>query len=199
VYPNSPDIILLSSDGMLHPAHRQRIEVHSRILEIAKLGEMSPPAWIVEDRLERRQLEEPGDILELLLRFMYPHNQPMLKGEPFARVAALTKAVEKYGVYAAASMCEEALRCNASPDLLLLCSPSQPSVALDESDDSVCATTALGYGVRNGVPELVDKAAPLTLAVAPEDMVDCLSTPALKSWVSCCCAGFIAFNLINQS
>jgi hypothetical protein len=199
VYPNPPDIILLSSDDIPHPAHRQRIEVHSRILDIAEVGETSPAAWTVEGQLERRQLEEPGNVLELLLRFMYPHAQPTLEGEPFARVAALTKAVGKYGVYAAVSMCEEALRCNSSPDLILLCSPSQPSMALDAPGDPASATTALGYGVRNRVPELVDKAAPLTLAVALEDMVDCLSTPALKGWVSCCCTGFVVLDLINQS
>jgi hypothetical protein len=71
-------------------------------------------------------------------------------------------------------------------------------VALDEFGDSDRAVTALGYGVRNGVLELIDKAAPLTLTVALEDMTECLSITALKGWVSCCCVGFIALNLINQ-
>jgi hypothetical protein len=116
VYPISPDIVLLSFEGVPYPAHSVRLEVHSRILDIAEPVEISATAPSAETQLETRQLGEPRDVLELLLRFMYPHAQPVLKDKPFTHVVAMVNAVERYDVFAATSMCEEALRCNTLLD-----------------------------------------------------------------------------------
>jgi hypothetical protein len=113
-YPASSDMVLMSSDNISYPAHRQRLAVHSRILEVAKplktsINIVEPPELLAETPAVI-QLEESGDVLELLLQFMYPGPQPDLKDKPFPQIAALVKAVEKYEVFAATSICEDALR-----------------------------------------------------------------------------------------
>jgi hypothetical protein len=112
--PEAPDIILLSSDDVSHPAHRKRLEVHSRILEIAEPVESSAtmPIGGLRPELDMVRLKESSDILQLLLRFMYPGPQPTFSsgGKRLARFLAFVDAVEKYQVFAATSTCEAMLR-----------------------------------------------------------------------------------------
>jgi hypothetical protein len=90
-----------------YSAHLRHLEVHSQILDIADAGAREEP--LPEDRLPHVKLAEPGDILELLLQFMYPRPQPDLEEQLFERVLALATAAHKYGVHAAIQKCEDIL------------------------------------------------------------------------------------------
>jgi hypothetical protein len=52
---------------------------------------------------------EPSSILEIVFQFMYPRRQPNIKDLGFQTILAVADAVEKYKVFAAMNLCEEAL------------------------------------------------------------------------------------------
>jgi len=52
---------------------------------------------------------EPSSILEIVFQFMYPRRQPRIKVLDFQTILAVADAVEKYKVFAATNLCEEAL------------------------------------------------------------------------------------------
>jgi len=55
------------------------------------------------------RFDEPSGILEIVFQFVYPRRQPSLKDLDFQTIAAIADAVEKYKVFAAMNLCEEAL------------------------------------------------------------------------------------------
>jgi len=52
---------------------------------------------------------EPSSTLEIVFQFMYPRRQPSIKDLGFQKILAVADAVEKYKVFAAMNLCEEAL------------------------------------------------------------------------------------------
>jgi hypothetical protein len=52
---------------------------------------------------------EPSSILEIVFQFMYPRRHPRIKGLGFQTILEVADAVEKYNVFAAMNLCEEAL------------------------------------------------------------------------------------------
>jgi len=50
-------------------------------------------------------LEEDDAVLEFLVGFINPGEQPALENEPFESVLAVAKAAEKYEVYSAMNFC----------------------------------------------------------------------------------------------
>jgi hypothetical protein len=104
VAPVDGDLILVSADGVRFRAHRKNLSVHSTIFSDADT--ISESTQIPEEV----PLTETSDVLEPLLKFMYQQPQPDLDNAPFGTLADLTKAVEKYGIFAAMHKCKMMLR-----------------------------------------------------------------------------------------
>ena len=105
---NAPDsdITLRSIDGVLFRVHRKNLEVHSEVFAAAE--SISIP--VVNESTEVVQLSESAESLNLLLQFMYRQRQPDLLDLPFATLADLVEAVEKYEVFSAMKNCELSMR-----------------------------------------------------------------------------------------
>ena len=102
------DFTMQSSDGVVFHLHRKNLELYTD-------GEFpgvhdSANGFTNEEQMLR--LDEPSSILEIVFQFMYPRRQPSLKelkGLGFQTLSALADTVEKYKVFAAMTLCEEAL------------------------------------------------------------------------------------------
>jgi hypothetical protein len=77
-------------------------------------------ASVEMQEVEVVQLSETAEALNVLLQFMYSQPQPDLIGLPFAVLADLVKAVEKYEVYAAMIRCEIAMKSAVYSSMLSL-------------------------------------------------------------------------------
>jgi hypothetical protein len=59
---------------------------------------------------ETVKLEEKGETLDLLLRFMYCQAQPDVESLEFEQLCDLAGAVEKYAVHSAIQVCKMAMK-----------------------------------------------------------------------------------------
>ena len=89
--------------------------LHRKNLELYTDGEFPGVHDSADGSTEEEQilrLDEPSSILEIVFQFMYPRRQLSLKGLKslgFQTISAVADAVEKYKVFAAMTLCEEAL------------------------------------------------------------------------------------------
>lgn len=97
VNADDSDLTIRSCDNELFRVHARNLHEHSESFP-APSGLLSRPEDIVS-------LPETAETLELLFQFMYPQPQPNLRSLSFEKFAALTEAVEKYGVYPAQQVC----------------------------------------------------------------------------------------------
>ena len=99
------DLIVQSSDGVVFHLHRKNFEVCTDGA-FPGLHDSANGSTAAEKIL---RLDEPSSILEIVFQFVYPRRQPSLKDLDFQTISAIADAVEKYKVFAAMNLCEEAL------------------------------------------------------------------------------------------
>ncbi|TRM57641.1 hypothetical protein BD626DRAFT_208048 [Schizophyllum amplum] len=126
------DIFLQSSDGILTGAHTRNLET---------FGEAFPSSSLAAPPSEPIVLDEPADVLQLLMHFMHLIPQPSLEGRSFELVLRFAEAVDKYGVHAADQLCWLKMRDHAETNSL----------------------EVLQYAARLNLYDLLDIAAPHTL------------------------------------
>ena len=90
--------MLESSDGELFGAHQRNLESFTKGFPIA-------PGSTAVSSSAPVSLDETGDVLRLMLRFAHHTRQPALDDIPFALLASLAEAVEKYMIYSAMEAC----------------------------------------------------------------------------------------------
>ena len=96
-----PDLVLVSSDG-------KRFGTHSK-----NLGEFTGgfPLDIAPSNGEEVQMPDLGSkALSLFLQYIHHHRHPDLSDVPFATLAELAEAVEKYDLYSATEICKLQMR-----------------------------------------------------------------------------------------
>ncbi|KAF8990732.1 hypothetical protein BDQ17DRAFT_1371608 [Cyathus striatus] len=89
------DVTFKSSDGILFALHKKNLAQHT--------GGFPPEETCAGP--EVIELSEESETLELLFQFVYPPDDPSLKGVPFTSLLKLAHAAEKYMVYIARSAC----------------------------------------------------------------------------------------------
>jgi len=103
--PGGADFIVQSSDGVVFHIHRKNLELytdgafpglHDSVNGSTAAGQIV-------------RLDESSGVLEIVFQFIYPRRQPSLKGVGFHTILAVADAVEKYKIFAAMNLCEEAL------------------------------------------------------------------------------------------
>jgi len=151
------DIILQSSDEIMFKVHRKNLEVHSE--GFAGANSISPASSSNDERVF---LTEASAVLDLLLQHMYRQFDPDLKEVDFATLLSIAEAAEKYQVRSAIRICNIYLRL-AIPDHAL---------------------EMLSYAVKHGYPDMMDKAAPLTLDLPVEDLLAALDTQHMSRWMA---------------
>ncbi|KAF9052049.1 hypothetical protein BJ165DRAFT_929933 [Panaeolus papilionaceus] len=96
------DIILVSSDGTAISTHKANLGQFSNgFPPHAGSGGPDLPMEIGQGLIEEVKLEEKGEVLRLLLRFMHHAHLPDLDVFPFKLVAQFAEAAEKYEVFSA--------------------------------------------------------------------------------------------------
>jgi hypothetical protein len=94
-----------SSDGVVFHLHRKNLELytdgafpglHDSVNRSTATGQIL-------------RLDESSDVLKIVFQFIYPRRQPNLKSVGFHTILAVANAVEKYKIFAAMNLCEEAL------------------------------------------------------------------------------------------
>ncbi|KAF7300351.1 hypothetical protein HMN09_00918400 [Mycena chlorophos] len=154
---NSPDadVLFQSSDGVL-------FRVHSKYLEACTEG--FPPVEHLLGEPEIVHLTEPAAILELLFEYVYPRRHPTLDGAttPFALLAQVAEAAEKYQVFPAMTPCSMRMRDNAR----------------------VHPTEVMTYAAKHGYPHILSKIAPHMLRLPLIDVVEKLPPHLVLPWVS---------------
>ena len=94
-----------SSDGVVFHLHRKNLELYTDGA-FPGLHDSVNGSTATEKIL---RLDEPSDVLKIVFQFIYPRRQPSLKGVSFHTILAVADAVEKYKIFAAMNLCEEAL------------------------------------------------------------------------------------------
>ncbi|KAJ7907681.1 hypothetical protein B0H13DRAFT_1715765 [Mycena leptocephala] len=150
---NAPDadVTFQSSDGVLICVHRVNLQTHT---------EGFPPAEIATQE-EVCPLSESSSTLEVLFQFIYLRRHPTPDNMPFAKVAALTEAAEKYQVYSAMNICH--LRMKAFL-------PSH-------------APEILTYAARHDYPTVVAEVAPILIDMPLVNIATLLPPHILLPWV----------------
>ena len=99
------DFIVQSSDGVVFYLHRKNLEpcIDGAFPGLHSSGNES----IAAEQIIR--LDEPSSTLEIFFQFIYPRRHPSIKGLGFQTILAVANAVEKYKVFVAMNLCEEAL------------------------------------------------------------------------------------------
>ncbi|KII85225.1 hypothetical protein PLICRDRAFT_669491 [Plicaturopsis crispa FD-325 SS-3] len=154
------DIVLISNDRVSFDFYRRNIKVHSEGLLRAHLSDVESPGTACETLL----VDETSKTLDLLLQFMSRQLPPSLCELPFADIAALAEAAEKYRVYAALPACRDFMW------------QTLPEHSLD----------VLTYAFKHRYRELADRAAPFTIKIPSEDIIKALPnifTPLLLPWI----------------
>ncbi|KAJ7447032.1 hypothetical protein B0H11DRAFT_2083098 [Mycena galericulata] len=140
------DIVLRSSDGVLHAAHSKNLEMYSEGFPPSALASVSRDVETAQPEVV--QMTERSDILELLLKYMHLQRQPDLSRRKFDTLAGLAEAAEKYLVYSAMDVCRIRM------GLHVLDHPAG----------------VLAYSIKHDYPELRDVAVPLTLTMPLSNM-----------------------------
>ncbi|KII94580.1 hypothetical protein PLICRDRAFT_33384 [Plicaturopsis crispa FD-325 SS-3] len=101
------NVTLRSSDNVLFRVHKINLEMHSEAFAGATALPPVAADDIPMDAEERTvSLPETGEVLELLLQYMYLRPQPVLDKLKVKTLTALAEAAEKYQVYAAMQPCK---------------------------------------------------------------------------------------------
>ncbi|PPR05464.1 hypothetical protein CVT24_008233 [Panaeolus cyanescens] len=144
------DLIIVSKDKKHISAHTSNLGQFSNgfpaphaLSELAR-GAVSGP--------EQARLEETADVLRLLLRFMHHTHLPDLDVLPFATVAGMAEAAEKYEVFSAIALGKACMKRRAENQI----KPLQPHDALK----------VLFYALKHGYNDIADSAALRTLDVS---------------------------------
>ncbi|KAJ7500561.1 hypothetical protein B0H11DRAFT_1995763 [Mycena galericulata] len=145
------DVVFQSCDGVLFGIHRANLQTNT---------EGFPPPEIANTD-ETVPLSESSSTLELLFQYIYPRRHPALDEIPFADLAALAEAAEKYQVFSAMNICRIRMR-----DVL----PNH-------------APEILAYATKHHYPYLVYEAAPFTFDVPLADVVSMLPENLILPWV----------------
>lgn len=108
---STADLILRSVDGLTLHVHKKNLAQHSNIFGDAAGFSGSDDAEERKPDVEEVPLTEKGDILELLLQFMYRRAQPDVSELDFDQAFALAEAAEKYQVFSATQVCRMSMGC----------------------------------------------------------------------------------------
>ncbi|KAI4520515.1 hypothetical protein K525DRAFT_362440 [Schizophyllum commune Loenen D] len=111
---------------------------------------------------EKVELTEDADTLETLFSFVYPGVYPSLVDMPFAKLALVAEAAEKYRVASAMAMCRVTIRLGA----------------LYKEH----AAEALQYAYKHGYEDLLNLAAPYSLTTSVRDVRKMWSCPLIAAW-----------------
>ncbi|KIM44434.1 hypothetical protein M413DRAFT_442416 [Hebeloma cylindrosporum] len=101
------DLVAQSSDGVVFHLHRKNLELYTDGAFPGLHNSVNRSSSRAESQIVR--LDELSLILEIVFQFLYPRRQPSLKGLDFQTISAVADAVEKYRVFSAMNLCEEAL------------------------------------------------------------------------------------------
>ncbi|KAJ7910252.1 hypothetical protein B0H13DRAFT_611187 [Mycena leptocephala] len=135
------DIVLRSSDGVLHAAHSKNLEMYGEGFPPSALASVSRDVETAQPEVV--QMTERSDILELLLKYMHLQRQPDLSRHKFDTLAGLAEAAEKYFVYSAMDVCRIRM------GLYVQDHPAR----------------VLAHAIKHNYPELRDVAVPFTLTM----------------------------------
>ncbi|KAF7354029.1 hypothetical protein MVEN_01089700 [Mycena venus] len=150
---NAPDadVTFRSADGVLFLVHRVNLQTHTEGFppaEFATEGEICP-------------LSESSETLEVLFEFIYPRRHPALDNMPFAKLAELAEAAEKYQVYSAMNICHLRMK-----EFLPAHAPE-----------------ILSYAAKHDYPIVVAEVAPILIDMSLVDIVKLLPPHILLPWV----------------
>ena len=107
-YVPGVDFIVQSSDGVAFCLHRKNLQLHTDDT-FPGLHDSESGSTENLEKIKAILVTEPSTILEIVFQFMYPRRQPSIKGLGFETILEVADAVEKYKVFAAMNLCEEAL------------------------------------------------------------------------------------------
>ncbi|KAI4520212.1 hypothetical protein K525DRAFT_204248, partial [Schizophyllum commune Loenen D] len=148
-------IPFVSSDGMRLYIERAKLE---------READAFPPPSATLDPGEVVPLEENGDTLELLFRFVDREEFVRLEDVEFDLLARVAEAAHKYRVYSAMSSCRPYMRQNPQHD-------KHP-------------VEVFAYAIKHGHGDIADAAAPLTVGRQARDMLQALPSQAdYLKWV----------------
>ncbi|KAL1729619.1 hypothetical protein EV714DRAFT_212561 [Schizophyllum commune] len=111
---------------------------------------------------EKVELTEDADTLETLFSFLYPGVYPSLVDIPFAELALVAEAAEKYRVASAMAMCRVTIRLGA----------------LYKEH----AAEVLIYAYKHGYEDLLNLAAPYSVNISVRDVRKIWSYPLIVAW-----------------
>ncbi|KAL1714414.1 hypothetical protein EV715DRAFT_209623 [Schizophyllum commune] len=151
--PDKDVIVFRCVDGTLFNIHRRNLQSTTD----GPLAEdfPAPPGETV-------QLTEDSETLETLFSFVYPGIYPSLVDMPFAKLALVAEAAEKYRVASAMAMCRVTIRLGA----------------LYKEH----AAEALQYAYKHGYEDLLNLAAPYSVNMSVRDVRKIWSFPLIVAW-----------------
>ncbi|KAJ7291076.1 hypothetical protein C8J57DRAFT_1491589 [Mycena rebaudengoi] len=147
------DVTFRSSDRVLFRVHRNNLAVCAE--------GFPPPEFPTGEEIA--DLTETSETLDLLFQFVYPQRHPNLESEstPFATLASLAEAAEKYQVFGAMGICYMYMKAR-----------------VDENPTAVAV-----YAEKHGYQSLVSLAAPLMLGLSLPDVIEALPPHLVVPWV----------------
>ncbi|KAJ7084589.1 hypothetical protein B0H15DRAFT_951467 [Mycena belliarum] len=149
--PADADVVFQSCDGVLFGVHRANLQTHTDGFppaEFATAGEVCA-------------LSESAETLEALFQFVYRRRHPTLAGLPFARLAPLAEAAEKYQVFAAMNICHIRMQEHLP----------------DNAAEILC------YAARHDYPALAAEAAPNLISMPLIEVASVLPPDILLPWI----------------
>lgn len=102
----SVDVNIKCSDGTSHGAHARNLEFHCDSFPLRSFDSDPDPNNAVEEII----VEEDGETIALLCKFIHRQRQPDLETLEWTQFAKLAAAVEKYGAFAAMEVCKMKMR-----------------------------------------------------------------------------------------
>ncbi|TFK67448.1 hypothetical protein BDN72DRAFT_822344 [Pluteus cervinus] len=149
------DVIIQSSDGLLHGAHSRNLELYSGAFPSTSFAS---PADCEVNILE---LTETSEVVVLMLKYVHNRQQPNSEEIKFEVMVDLAEAVEEYQIYSAMEVCRLHMK-NAA--------------VLHPMD-------VLAWAARHGYMEIADLAAPGTLGLTLESVWRSLGPAPMASWI----------------
>ncbi|KAF9495927.1 hypothetical protein BDN71DRAFT_806873 [Pleurotus eryngii] len=185
------DVNIKCSDGTSYGAHARNLEFHCDSFPLRSFDSDPDPNDLVEEII----VEEDGQTMALLCKFIHRQRQPDLETLDWPQFAKLAAAVEKYGVFAAMEVCKMKMSSSIEThpyDVHLYASAANYDSLSTKSLGLCMESHPLECFIRAneaGLLDLRDKAALKTLDLTVEAAVSALKNSAnwtftFAAWVS---------------
>ena len=147
-------------------------------VKLEREADAFPPPSATLDSGEVVPLEENGDTLELLFRFVDREEYVRLEDVEFDLLSRVAEAAHKYRVYSAMSSCRPYMRQTLFISLSL--EADTPCTAQHDKHP----VEVLAYAIKHGHSDIADAAAPFTVGRQARDMLQALPSQAdYLKWV----------------